>query len=257
MPGTFTVLGGTGAQGGATIDFLRTRHPDIRLRTLSRRARDVATERLRSLGVEVLAGDYGDTASLKRALTGIDGLFLNTTFIDSSADSSAMRPDFDKEIRHAERIIATARAVGVPHVVFSTSPYTGGVPHMDNKVEIEKLLQASGIPTSLVSTCNYMDNFLFYPMYKPTVEGDVRIFRLPFPADRILPTISVRDIGAFAGICLLDPARHAGSRLLVSGSELTLPEMTREFTDLAASRSIHPGLESWSDWLQRTHWQGD
>jgi uncharacterized protein YbjT (DUF2867 family) len=295
MARTFTILGGTGAQGGATLEYLRNCDQGVRLRTLTRRGHDATIERMRAWGVDVLQGDYADPATLRRALTGIDGLFLNTTFFDRAA----MRPDFDMEIRHAERIVAAARAVDVPHIVFSTSPYTGSVPHMDTKATVEALLRASGIPTSLVSTCNYMDNFLFYPMYKPILEGDTRVFRLPFPADKTLPTISVRDIGVFAGLCLLDPTRFAGSRMRISGSELTLPQMVREFcsmtgcngvyraftadewralgwpftgefvamfewyagaapfTDLEASRSLHPRVESWSDWLRRTGWRGE
>lgn len=295
MPRTYAILGGTGAQGGATIDWLIGHSPAARIRTLTRRDDDPRVRTLRASGVEVLGGDYGDPAILRSLLGGVDGLFLNTTFFNTST----LQADFDLERRQADRIIQVARAMAVPHLVFSTSPRTGGVPHMDVKADIEEMLEASGLPTSLVSTCNYMDNFRFYPMYKPVLEDGVQVFRLPFPDDRILPTISVRDIGAFAAMCLLDPDRFAGRRLRVSGSELTPVDMVRvyaditgqracyralsagewralgwpisdefiamfdwyanagSFTDLQASRNLHPELESWPDWLRRTNWRGE
>jgi uncharacterized protein YbjT (DUF2867 family) len=169
---------------------------------------------------------------------------------------------------------------------------------MDNKAAVERDLHTSGIAHTLVSTCNYMDNFALWPMYKPTREGEHLVFRLPFPGDRILPTIAVRDIGFFLALCLLHPERFSGQRLRVSGDELTPEEMVAQFsevtgraaryeglsrdawrelgwlggddfvamfewyarapafTDLGASRALHPGLWSWRDWLRHSHWDG-
>jgi uncharacterized protein YbjT (DUF2867 family) len=286
------IVGGSGHQGGATLDALAASSALIDVSTVTRVPEMAAALQARSS--RVFVGDLREPSFAAQALEGVEGLLLHTSFFDART----LQPDFDGELRLARALIEAAARAGVGHIVFSTSPYTGGVRHMDNKTAIEHDLRASGIPHILVSTCNYMDNFALWPMYKPTREGERLVFRLPFPRDRILPTIAVRDIGFFLALCLLHPERFSGRRLRVCGDELTPAEMVAQFsevtgraaryegvnreawrelgwlggddfvamfewyarapafTDLAESRALHPGLWSWRDWLRRSGWDG-
>ena len=232
---TFFVSAGTGSQGGAALDYLRQAAPEAALRTMSRDPHSDAALKLQQRGVTVHGGDWSDRDALRRALEGVTAMFLHTT----SFDLKTMQADQAKEIEQGGMIVDAAREQGVRHIVFSTSPFTGMVPHMDSKRAIERQIEASGITYTFVSTCNYMDNFLFWPVYKPALENGTLIFRLPFPAEAILPTISVKDIGIFAGIALLQPERFRNTKIEVSGSEETMPAMVGIFSAVTGKRAAY------------------
>ena len=74
------VTGATGNQGGATLRHL-ARRGGFKLRAMTRKPTGVAAQALAALGVEVVAGDLNDAASLKRALAGAWGVFgVQNTF---------------------------------------------------------------------------------------------------------------------------------------------------------------------------------
>jgi len=76
MSNTRTVLvtGATGQQGGAVARALASRGHHVK--ALTRRPDSDAARRLAAAGVEVIAGDLDDKASIVQAAKGVETMFL-------------------------------------------------------------------------------------------------------------------------------------------------------------------------------------
>ena len=101
-------------------------------------------------GVELAAGDFSDTASLHRALKGVDHLFL------TSADGP-------QKVAHETAMIDAAAAAGVSQVVkLSTLGAQVGspLPPFDWHGRIEQHLWRSEVPAVVLRASFYMSNLL-------------------------------------------------------------------------------------------------
>jgi uncharacterized protein YbjT (DUF2867 family) len=76
-PSTVLVTGATGQQGGALARLLLANGRQVR--ALTRKADSPAATDLRSRGAELAIGDFEDRASLKRAMRGVDAIYLMAT----------------------------------------------------------------------------------------------------------------------------------------------------------------------------------
>lgn len=88
------VSGGTGTQGGATVKQL-LEAKRTRIRVLTRSPDSPKAQRLASLGVELVAGDMDDAASLRKALSGVSAAFSVQQWTDKGgveAEDVAERP---------------------------------------------------------------------------------------------------------------------------------------------------------------------
>ena len=70
---TILITGATGKQGGATLAALAGK--DFTLRALTRKPASDGARSLAASGVEVVAGDFDDAASIRRAVEGAWGVF--------------------------------------------------------------------------------------------------------------------------------------------------------------------------------------
>jgi uncharacterized protein YbjT (DUF2867 family) len=110
--GAVVVLGATGRQGGATARRLldRGRH----VHALVRDPADPAAAALAGLGAELVQADLDDPASLRAAMTGVEGVFLVLPY----------QPDRpDREVAQGTAVAATfGRVLGRP-VRYVAMPY--------------------------------------------------------------------------------------------------------------------------------------
>jgi uncharacterized protein YbjT (DUF2867 family) len=105
---TVLVTGATGNQGGAvTRALLDAGH---RVRALTRRTGSSAALALAGAGAEVVAGDFGDPASLRAACRGADGVFVMSAPFEAGTEA---------EVRQATAVLEAAVEAGVGQVVFS------------------------------------------------------------------------------------------------------------------------------------------
>jgi len=197
------VVGATGLQGGATARALLD--ADVRVRALARRIDSDGAHALIELGADLVAADLDDPETLRAAFSGVSGVFaMNTPGRDQRVDV---------EVRHGHAIADAAAAAGVPHVVYSSvggAERHTGVPHFDNKGDVEEYLVARGLSTTFVRPVFFMDNFALYAA--PPMEDGTLVVRLPLPRGIPLQMIAVEDIGAVAAAAALDPDRVAGGR---------------------------------------------
>jgi uncharacterized protein YbjT (DUF2867 family) len=168
------VVGATGAQGGGLVRaILADPAGGFAVRAITRDASSGKAKALEKAGVEVVAADIGDLASVKQAFEGACGACCVTKFWEH----------FSAEKEQAQvRVMAdAARASGLKHVVWSTledtrkwvplsdarMPTLGGkwkVPHFDGKGEVDHVWTDLGVPTTFLLTSFYWDNFIHFGM---------------------------------------------------------------------------------------------
>jgi uncharacterized protein YbjT (DUF2867 family) len=221
---TILVTGATGKQGGALIHELAGK--GFRLRAMTRRPDGEAAQKLRAAGVEVVAGDLNDEASLKRALSGAWGVF---------AVQNTWEAGVEGEEEQGKRLARLAKDAGVQHYVYASvgsADRRTGIPHFDNKARIEDTVRSLTFPSyAIYRPVFFMEN-LTSPFF---LNGDA-IYSALDPAT-ILQMIAVADIGKYAARLFVDADRLNGREIDIAGDARTLPE-TVEVLGRAAGRPI-------------------
>ena len=208
------VLGATGGQGGAVAAALLD--AGIPMRAL---VRDPGSERARKLataGAELAAGDFTDPVALTVAMRDTAAAFALTTPFEAGPDAEPVQ---------GEAIIAAARVVRLPFLVFSSvagaTAHTG-VPHFESKAVVERRLAASGIPHTIVAPTYFYDNAL--GGYREIQGG---MLELPLPADHRLQQLDRRDLGRFVALMLRSgPDAFAGRRIEIASDAPTPAQMS-------------------------------
>jgi len=233
------VVGATGAQGGGLVRaILQDPAGGFAVRAITRNADSDKARQLAKLGAEVVAADLDDAASVKRAFAGAYGAFCVTNFWEHFSP--------EKEQAQARNMADAARAAGLKHVIWSTledvrrwvplsdtrMPTLGGkwkVPHFDGKGEIDHVWTDLGVPTTLLLTSFYWDNFIHFGMGpKAGPDGKLAI-GLPM-GERKLPGIAAADIGPCAYGIFKAGSEYIGKTVGIAGEHLSGGEMAAAFT---------------------------
>jgi hypothetical protein len=77
---TLVVVGATGSQGRAVINYFQSREPSWSIRGLTRNPASDAAVKIANSGVEVVKANLKDVESLKAAFTGANYIFAYTDF---------------------------------------------------------------------------------------------------------------------------------------------------------------------------------
>ena len=221
---TILVTGATGKQGGALIHELAGK--GFRLRAMTRRPDGEAAQKLRAAGVEVVAGDLNDEASLKRALSGAWGVF---------AVQNTWEAGVEGEEEQGKRLARLARDGGVQHYVYASvgsADRRTGIPHFDNKARIEDTVRSLRFPSYAI----YRPVFFMENLTSPYFLNGDAIYSGLDPAT-VLQMIAVADIGKYAARLFVEAERLNGREIDIAGDARTLPE-TAEVLGRAAGRPI-------------------
>jgi uncharacterized protein YbjT (DUF2867 family) len=137
------VTGGTGFVGPRIVHALREREQPVR--AIIRRPRDRSTATLASWGAELVPGDMGDAASLRRAVEGAE-VVVHLVSIRQGSDE-----DFRRVMDRGTRdLVAAAKEAGVRRFVLMSALGTSEetkdlVPYYRSKWEMEQAVVGSGI----------------------------------------------------------------------------------------------------------------
>src|SRR5687768_16980235 len=104
---TVLITGATGKQGGAVLRELAGK--DFARRAMTRKPDSEAARALAKSGVEVVAGNLDDAASLQRALKGAWGVF---------AVQNTREAGVEGEEEQGKRLATVAKEAGVQHFVY-------------------------------------------------------------------------------------------------------------------------------------------
>ncbi|MEO8370433.1 MAG: NmrA/HSCARG family protein [Candidatus Solibacter sp.] len=227
------VAGATGAQGGGLIRaILENPSEGFTARAITRDVNSDKAKALREAGAQVVAADVDDTASLRKAFEGAYGAYCVTFFWDHFSP--------ERELAQAQALATAAKDAGLKHAVWSTledtrrwvpleddrMPTLMGkykVPHFDSKGEANHLFTDAGVPTTMMLTSFYWDNFISFGS-GPKKGPDGKLV-LPIPmGDKKLPGIAAEDIGRCAYGVLKNPSL-IGKTIGISGGHPTGAEM--------------------------------
>lgn len=263
------VIGATGNQGGATARELLSRGWDVR--ALVRDPDKPEARELAERGVRLVRGDMDDEASLRRAMTGVHGVFSVQALAYEPATLAA-------EVRQGKAVADAAKATGIDHFVYSSvggAERGTGIGHFESKAEIERHILALDLPATVLRPVFFMNNLLHYA----DATGE-RLISLPAKPDKPIQLIASDDIGFFAAAAFGDPHHYIGRQIELAGDEITFPEIAAVYervtgvptrfealpieermfewfaeegyeADILALRRLHPALMSFEDFLAR------
>jgi uncharacterized protein YbjT (DUF2867 family) len=242
-----TVFGATGAQGGGLVRaILDDPEGGFAARAVTRDPNSEKSKALAAQGVEVVAGDADDAASVERALDGAYGAFFVTFFWDHFSP--------EKEQAQAKTFADSAKKAGIQHAVWSTledtrkwvpldddrMPTLMGkykVPHFDAKGESDQFFVQAGVPTTFLLTSFYWDNFIHFGMGPQRGPDGKLALTLPM-GDRRLPSIAAEDIGRCAYGIFKRP-ELIGQTVGIAGEHPTGAEMAAAFSEVLGEEVVY------------------
>lgn len=229
------VTGATGKQGGAVVAALLQAGRSVR--AMTRDPQSNAAQTLAAKGVEVVKGDFNDTASLDAALVGVDGVF--------SMQMGSHPGDPETEIVTGKALVDAASRAGA-RVVVHTSVARAGDQHnfvgwdegrweplyWNNKSAVNEMVKAGGFPYWVILKPAMIMEDLIPPMVEmiwPSIRERGR-FETAVEADTGIDWIAVKDVGTFAAAAFADPERFHGHEIDLAVETFTLPEVAAKIT---------------------------
>ena len=216
----FLVMGITGKVGGATAEHLLARGKEIRALV---RDREKASS-WASQGVELVDGDWNDSAAIAQALKGVEGAFVMLPAV------WAPSPDY----REARGVIATyveALAKAAPPRVVALSSMganrTSGLGMITALSLLEQGFRNLTSPVAFVRAGGFFENFL-YGLH--VAQGGT----LPVtynPTNRKSTMVATNDIGAEVATLLTGPA-WPGRRVIELGSMVSADEVAEQLGEV-------------------------
>lgn len=220
---TILVTGATGRAGRHVVEHLLVAGADVR--ALTRRPERAALP----AGVEVVAGDLADPATLDGAFAGVTAMYLLTIGGDDYATLTT-GPD----------IAELAWKAGVRRTTLMWNGQDGPV---------ERAVEASELEWTRIQPADFMSNCLSW-------AGQIRagdMVREPFAASRIA-VVHEADVGAVAAATLLEDG-HAGETYSLTGPQaLTVPERVATIAE-AIGRPV--GFVELTEEQARERWRAD
>lgn len=208
----FLVTGITGHVGGATAR--RLLETGMQVRALVRDEAKAA--RWKDKGVELVKGEWEDSALLESALNGVEGAYL---MMPPSQTPS-------RDFREAKAVIASykealARSAPPKVVALSSmgSEKSSGLGLITATHLLEEGLRDLPIPIAFVRAGGFFENFLFG--LQAAQGGTLPVFYSP--TDRKLPMVATTDIGA--EVAKLLTSEWTGKRVIELGSLVSSDEL--------------------------------
>ncbi len=277
------VTGATGKQGGAVARHLL--NEGWRVRALTRNPDKEQAQALRKQGAELVQGDLHDRNSLDDALEGVYGVFSVQNY---------WLPDvgYEGEIKQGRSLADAAKRAGVQHFVYSSvgAAHRGmGQRHFESKWIIERYLEEIDLPYTIVRPVAFMNNV----EWNRAAISNGTFSSWGIRSDKKVQLIAVEDIGAIVALVFSNREAYLARTLEIAGDELTeleqveiltrvigrpiqlvQPPMPEGFTpdeeqlasqrffngeaytvDIDAVRRIHPGLQSFEQYLRSNDWE--
>ncbi len=241
------VVGATGAQGGGLVRaILADKNSEFAVRALTRNVNSDKAKELAKMGAEVVQADVDNPQSLVKAFEGAYGAFCVTFYWEHLSP--------EKEKAEAKAMAEAAKKAGLKHVIWSTLEDTRKwvpldddrmptlmekykVPHLDAKGESNAYFTGSGVPTTLLQTSFFWENFIHFGM-GPTKDQSGQL-AITFPMGKAkLPGISAEDIGKCAYGIFKNGSEYIGKTVGISGEQLTGDQMAAAFSK-ALGQPVH------------------
>ena len=216
----FLVIGITGKVGGATAKHLLAHGKEIRALVRNRgKAANWANQ-----GVELVEGDWNDSAAIEQALKGVEGAF------DMLPAVWAPSPDY-KEAKGLIANYVEALTEAVPPRVVALSSMganrTSGLGMITALSLLEQGFRDLKSPIAFVRAGGFFENFLFG--LHVAQGGTLPVYYNP--TNRKSTMVATKDIGAEIAKLLTGPA-WSGHRVIELGSMVSADEVAGQLGDV-------------------------
>jgi uncharacterized protein YbjT (DUF2867 family) len=202
----------TGATGTNGIELIRC------LSKLGAPFRGMGRKPPKTAGVEWVIGDFEDPDSLRKALAGVERVFLLTK---SSETVEAQQL----------RFVELARAAGVQHIVYLSQLHAdsnSSIRFLRYHGIVEEAIRASGMHFTNLRPNLYMQNLL--QAFAPSLKAK-RSFFAPAGSSRV-SLIDVRDTAEVAAAALTQNAHYGKTYDLTGPDALTHAEMADQLSQV-------------------------
>lgn len=216
----FLVMGITGKVGGATAEHLLAHGKKVR--ALVRNREKAAT--WANQGVELIDGDWNDSAAIERALKGVEGAFVMLPAVWApSPDYKAAK---DVIANYVEALIKAPP----PRVVALSSMganRTSGLGMITALSLLEQGFRGLTSPIAFVRAGGFFENFLYG--FHVAQGGTLPVYYNP--TNRKSTMVATTDIGAEVATLLSGPA-WSGHRIIELGSMVSADEVAAQLGEV-------------------------
>jgi uncharacterized protein YbjT (DUF2867 family) len=193
------VTGGTGHVGSEVIKQLVKRNASVRALVRKQEATAKMPE-----GVEVIQGDLLDPVSVRKALDGVDKLYLLNAVVPDELTQGLIAYDLAKKQKLKQVVY---------HSVFKADKFKD-VPHFASKLAIESALREFGLPFTIIRPNYFYQN----DASLKDVLTKAGVYPMPLGAAGV-SAVDTRDIAEAAAIALTSEG-HVGKTYNLNGPEV-------------------------------------
>ncbi|MBV8673767.1 MAG: SDR family oxidoreductase [Acidobacteriaceae bacterium] len=212
------VTGASGNAGRAVLD-------EVRKSGAAHRAMYRSEEEAKKApsGTQIAIADFADKQSLRKALDGIDAVYLVCSPIPQLVDFES-------------NVIDASRDAGVKHVVLNSALGAGDYPKSFPAWHrtVEEKLKSSGLGYTIFRPNSFMQNILAFIAPSVRQQG---AFYAALDGARI-SYLDLRDIGAAIAKALNSPKEHAGEIYELNGPEAVTQSELAERISRACGRQV-------------------
>src|ERR1700735_5493528 len=216
----FLVMGITGKVGGATAKHLWAHGKKVRALVRNReKASSWANQ-----GVELVDGDWNDSATIEQALKGVDGVF------DMLPAVWAPSPDYKEAKRGIANYVEALTKAAPPRVVALSSMganRTSGFGMITALSLLEQGFRDRISPIAFVRAGGFFENFLYG--LQVARGGTLPVYYNP--TNRKSTMVATNDIGAEVATLLTGPA-WSGQRVVELGSMVSADEVAAQLGEV-------------------------
>ncbi len=235
----FLITGTTGHVGGAAAQELLAKGKKVRalVRSLEKAAA------WRGQGVELVQGDWTDVAVLSKALEGVEGAYL------MMPPTQTPSPGFPEAKAVVAGYVQALGKTPVPKVVALSSigsEQTRGLGLITSTHLLEEALKNLLFPVAFIRAGGFYENFLY-----GLQSGQDGLLPVMYaPADRAVPMIATKDIGA--EVAKLLTSEWEGKRIIELGTPITPDALAAELGEVLG-REVKAQIvprEAWAPTLE-------
>jgi uncharacterized protein YbjT (DUF2867 family) len=216
----FLVMGITGKVGGATARHLLAQRKEVRALVRNReKAAHWANQ-----GVELVDGDWNDSAAIERALKGVAGAFVMLPAV------WAPSPDYREAKGVVANYVAALTKAAPPRVVALSSMganRASGLGMITALSLLEQGLRDLTSPIAFVRAGGFYENFLYG--LQVAQGGTLPVYYNP--TNRKSTMVATNDAGATVAALLTGPA-WSGRRVVELGSMVSADEVAEQLGDV-------------------------
>jgi uncharacterized protein YbjT (DUF2867 family) len=223
------VAGATGRQGGSVARRLLDK--GHRVRAFTRSPQSPGALQLEGLGAVIVQGDFDDRESLDEALEGTTAAFLVATPYESGSIA---------ETRQAVAFVDSARSSGVAHLVYSSvacADKRTGIPHFESKHQVERHIESSGIPHTILAPAAFVDDFIDEPNSRADLSQGW--LAMPLSPTRELQQVSIAEVADLAALAIEQQDRFLGLRIDVASHSIAGQRMAEVLSQATGHEIVY------------------